>query len=341
MPDIAPFLDAPPMLPAPKLRGRVARTAPTLSDEQLAERRRQLVHATASDNTRRSYSSDVQHFLNWGGLLPTEEDTLIRYLIEHEQLLNSRTLAHRLAALSKWHVQLGFRDPTRSAEVRETLTGIQRTRGRPVRQAKALPVEDLTRIVRVLVAGSDLAALRDNALLQMGFLGGFRRSELVAITVENLLWEPQGLSVVLPRSKTDQLGQGLLRAIPYGEQGALCAASALRAWLHAAGIASGPVFRPLTRGGHVRAQALGGSSVSAILVLRAQQAGLPYVPELSAHSLRRGMATSAHRAGADAEAIKRQGGWKRDATVRGYIEEADRFENNALKAILAKNTTVR
>ncbi|MDO8729210.1 MAG: integrase, partial [bacterium] len=56
----------------------------------------------------------------------------------------------------------------------------------------------------------------------------------------------------------------------------------------------------------------------------------------SSHSLRRGMATSAYRAGADFKDIKRQGGWRHDGTVQGYIEEAGQFEENAAGRLLQK-----
>ena len=73
-----------------------------------------------------------------------------------------------------------------------------------------------------------------------------------------------------------------------------------------------------------------------ILETCAKMAALNYVPHLSSHSLRRGMATSAHRAGADFLDIKRQGGWRHDGTVQGYIEEAGRFTENAASALLRR-----
>ena len=124
--------------------------------------------------------------------------------------------------------------------------------------------------------------------------------------------------------------------IPYGEPGGCCPATALRRWLTAAGITSGPVFRRVTRWGVTGYNALDAGSVNSILEQCAIEAGLAYVPELSSHSFRRGLATSAHRSGADFSDIKRQGGWKSDATVNGYIEEANRFERNAAGSLLKR-----
>jgi integrase len=309
--------------------GRVAHLAPALTDAEIEAQLRVLQAAAVAKNTRRTYSSAVQQFLNWGGLLPTNEDTVLRYLVNHAQVLNPRTLSHRLSALSKWHVHQGFYDPTATPAVRAALSGVFKLYGVPKKQARALSLASLKQMVVTLTMDMSLAAVRDNALLQVGFLGGFRRSELVGIEVEDLLWEPQGLTIVLQRSKTDQTGQGMLRSIPYGDQAPLCGPTALRDWLRKSGITCGPIFRPMTRHGTVREQALGAGSVTTVLVLRAERAGLDHVPDFSAHSLRRGMATAASKAGASRRAIKNQGGWKTDAVVDSYIEDADRFEDNA------------
>ncbi|CAN7749250.1 site-specific integrase [Duganella sp. LjRoot269] len=309
--------------------GRVARLAPALTDAEIEAKLRVLQAAAVTKNTRRTYSSAVQQFLNWGGLLPADEDAVLRYLASHDEVLNPRTLSHRLSALSKWHIHQGFYDPTGAPAVRAALSGAFKLHGKPKKQARALSLASLKQMVMALTMDMSLAAVRDNALLQVGFLGAFRRSELVGILVEDLLWEPEGLTIVLQRSKTDQTGQGVLRSIPYGGQDSLCGPTALRDWLRKSGITNGPVFRPMTRHGTVRKQALGAGSVTSILVLRAERAGLDQVPEFSAHSLRRGMATAASKAGASRRAIKNQGGWKTDAVVDGYIEDAGRFEDNA------------
>lgn len=312
-----------------------------LVDAGLAARHRAFLAAATSDNTRRTYRSAIRHFQAWGGALPADESAVIRYLLAYADSLNARTLALRLTALSQWHVYQGFADPASTPTVRKTLAGIARLHGKPKKKAKALPLEDLETIVEKLHALGTTKALRDSALLQLGFFGAFRRSELAGLTVEDVRWEKQGLVITLPRSKTDQLGEGIVKAIPFGD-GVCCPATALRAWLDAAHIRTGPLLRTVNQWGHVGGKGLHASSINTILEGCARLAGLDYVPELSSHSLRRGMATSAHRAGADFQAIKRQGGWRHDGTVHGYIEEAGRFEENAAGSLLkAKGKPVR
>lgn len=165
------------------------------------------------------------------------------------------------------------------------------------------------------------------------FFGEMRRSELVAIEMQHIGWVAEGIEIMLPRSKTDQLGEGIVKAIAYSD-GPCCPASALRAWLDVGGIKSGPVFRAISKWGVVGGTALGEGSVNTVLSSWGTLAGPDYVPDLSSHSLRRGMATSAYRAGADFRDIKKQGGWRHDGTVQGYIEEAGRFTENAAGSLL-------
>ncbi len=321
------------------LLGNLAkRTGSTLiSEPEMQERHRRFISAATSENTRRTYRSAIRHFYAWGGALPCDSGAVLRYLLAYSDSLNPRTLALRLTALAQWHVFQGFPDPTADPNVRKTLKGITRTHGKPKKKAKALPIEDLELIVAKLELDASLIALRNNALIQVGFFGALRRSELAALMVEELAWEPDGLVITLARSKTDQEGEGVAKAIPYGSpDGICCPVRALKRWLEAAGIASGPLFRRVSRWGVVGPEPLYDGSINDILEACAAKAGLPYAPELSGHSLRRGLATSAHRSGADFQDIKRQGGWKHDGTVQGYIEEAGRFESNAALTLLRR-----
>ncbi len=101
----------------------------------------------------------------------------------------------------------------------------------------------------------DLAGKRDRALLLIGWAGAFRRSELVALTVEDLVETTEGLVVIVRRSKTDQEGAGRKVGVPHGST-SLCPVTAFQSWLSLAHITSGPVFRKVDRHGHVGPRAL-------------------------------------------------------------------------------------
>lgn len=326
-------------LPALPKNSPIRTSGMVLTEQEMHERHRQFIAAATTDNTRRTYRSAIRHFLGWGGVLPCEPAMVLRYLLAHAGGLNPRTLALRLTALSQWHLFQGFADPTDHPEVHKTLKGITRTHGKPKRKAKALPIEDLEVMVAMLAPQDRLAAIRNTALLQIAFFGALRRSELVNLRVEDLAWEPDGLVILLSRSKTDQEGRGIAKAIPYGApDGLCCPVTALKRWLAAAGVTTGPVFRRVTRQGAIGAEALYAGSINAILVSCAAAAQLPYAPELSSHSFRRGLATSAHRAGANFRDIMRQGGWRHEGTVQGYIDEAGQFAENAAGSLLRRKT---
>ena len=99
----------------------------------------------------------------------------------------------------------------------------------------------------VATCADDLVGLRDRALLLLGFAGALRRSELCAIEVEHITWKPRSFELLIPRSKTDADGEGARLGIPRGKAEVTCPVRALQAWLKAAGIERGPVFRAITR----------------------------------------------------------------------------------------------
>ncbi len=330
------------------IRNATASQLSQLDDAELQRRHQAFLAAASADNTRRSYRSAIRHFLAWGGQLPCDSGLILRYLLSHAGHLNPRTLALRLTALSQWHKFQGFTDPTSHADVRLSLRGMQRTLGRPARQAAALNPELLQDLLNQLASDNSLHAQRDAALLQLGFYGAFRRSELAALTVEDLQFSTEGVVIRLKQSKTDQEHKGSYKAIPYAqlddaltntETGVyFCPVRALQVWLNRAGLSAGPIFRHINRWGQLAARPLYAGTISQILQKHLREAGLPYAEKFSAHSLRRGLATSAHRAGASLQEIKRQGGWRHDGTVQMYIEEAQLFSENAASKLLQKPT---
>ncbi len=285
-------------------------------------------------NTRRAYQAAIRQFEAAGGLLPAAEQDIARYVTNKASLLNPRTLSLHLTAISNWHCYQHLPDPTQTAQIRKLLKGIYRSHGKPKRKAKALHPEHIDKMVTHLHKQNNLKALRDSALVQLAYFGAFRRSELIAITVEHLRFETQGLLVLIPRSKTDQDGEGKIKALPYGKN-VVCPVNAVKKWLEISQIIHGAVFRAINRWDVLQPSPLHPDSVSTIIKALAKQCGFDFVDNLSSHSLRRGFATSAANIGADFEWIKRQGGWKNDSTVREYIEEGQLFDKNAASKLMA------
>ena len=307
-------------------------TISTNIDLTLQNQQNYLIKATA-DNTRRAYQAAIRQFQSSGGLLPATEQDIASYITNKAPVLNPRTLSLHLTALSHWHCYQQLPDPTQIPQIRKLLTGIYRSHGKPKRKAKALHPEHIETIVAYLGQQNNLKALRDTALVQLAYFGAFRRSELIAINVEHLRFESQGMLVLVPRSKTDQDGTGKIKAVPCGNN-LVCPVNAIKKWLEHAKITKGAVFRSINRWNILQSAPLHPDSISIIIKALARKCGFDFINDLSSHSLRRGFATSAANFGADFEWIKRQGGWKNDSTVREYIEEGQLFDKNAAGKLL-------
>ncbi|MBV8802856.1 MAG: site-specific integrase, partial [Gammaproteobacteria bacterium] len=136
------------------------------------------IAAATSENTRKAYRSDIRHFEQWGGKLPATPELLIMYLQHFAALLNPRTLRRRLIAIKHWHTYQHFSDPTLNPIVLKTIIGIMRIHSKPKKKARPLSPLDLQVIIEKLHSNNCLIAQRDNALLQIGFFGALRRSEI-------------------------------------------------------------------------------------------------------------------------------------------------------------------
>jgi site-specific recombinase XerD len=197
---------------------------------------------------------------------------------------------------------------------------------RPLRKAQPLELEPLARLLEPIDT-STLAGLRDRAMLLLGFAAALRRSELVALDVEDLHFDPsRGLLVTIRRSKADQEQEGAQVAVPYAQEPNRCAVRALRRYLDAAGIHHGPAFRQIRRGDNLTDRRLSDQSVALIIKQRAQAAAVPPAL-LSGHSLRAGYATAAAAAGVEERKIANVTRHRNLPVLRGYIRAATAFDD--------------
>jgi site-specific recombinase XerD len=302
----------------------------------LAEQTARFICAAKSGSTRRAYAADLADFQRFAirhslPFLPSTPETVVLYMADLASRLTVSTIRRRMAAITSAHREAGYADspasPRRHYVVREVLAGIKRTLGTAQQGTAPLLTGDIRRIVAA--TPNNLLGLRDRALVLVGFSGAFRRSELASILeVEDLAFTEGGLYIRLRRSKTDQEQQGRNVAVPLGEHPETCPVRALRSWLEAAVITSGPVFRSVDRHGHVSAHALSPRSIAKILKCGALRAGID--PTLIAgHSLRAGMVTQAALNGSKEREIARTTGHHSDDMVRRYVRVADPFQGIA------------
>ena len=282
-------------------------------------------------NTRRSYESAIRHFeIEWGGLLPATIDNIARYLAEHAESHSLNTLKHRLAALSRWHQDHGFPDPTKAPKIRQVVKGIKAMHPAQEKRAKPLELDILQRVCEslenarkaALNQGDTAGALRhsrDRALVLLGFWRGFRSDELVNLRIEFIEIKPgEGMTCFLPRSKGDRQLAGRTYSTPALSR--LCPVEATAAWLGIAKLTDGPLFRKIDHWGHLSNDGLASGSIIPMLRRLLDQAGVADTGEFSSHSLRRGFANWARLSGWDMRQLMDYVGWRDVKAAMRYLD---------------------
>ena len=231
----------------------------------------------------------------------------------------------RIAAIAHFHEAAGHPSPMAHPIVKATWKGMRRSIGIAQKGKSALTIDGL----RPIVAGfaDRRIDVRDRALLLLGFGAALRRSEIVALDVGDLAFVPEGASVLIRRSKTDQEGAGVLLGVPFGSNPDTCPVRA-QAWLAVLDDASpgAPLFVALNRHWQT-GERLCGRAVARIVARRCAAAGL--AGDFSGHSMRAGFVTTAVANGVDALEISNQARHKSLDMVKRYSRPATIWKSNA------------
>ena len=277
-------------------------------------------------NTLRAYKADYKDFTGFcikNGFkpMPSEPKVISLYLTYLSKSCKFSTLKRRLASISVIHRLSGQYIDTKHPMITENLMGIKRIMGSYQKAKKPILINDLKLIVDVIDKDrNEENRFKNKALMLVGFSGGFRRSELVAIDYEDLDFVPEGVKIFVKRSKTDQSGEGMTKGIPYFSNSNYCPVISLKNWLEKLEIKSGKIFD------------MSDKSVALTIKKYTGLAGLDS-DKYSGHSLRSGFATSTAELGAEERSIMAMTGHKTTQMVRRYIQEANLFKNNALNKI--------
>ena len=279
-----------------------------------------------ANNTLRAYQSDYRDFslfCSKNGLssMPTQPKIVALYITHLSKFSKFSTLKRRIASISVIHKLKGHYLDTKHPIIMENLHGIKRTLGSRQKAKKPLLINSLKKIIKA-IDQEKKERDRDRALILIGFAGGFRRSELVSILKEDVELVDEGVKILIKKSKTDQSGEGSVKAIPYFQNQEFCPVIALKKYMSLKKFNSNSekIFK------------LSDKSVALIIKKYAQIAGLDPT-KYAGHSLRSGFATTAAEFGAEERNIMTMTGHKTTQMVRRYIQEANLFKNNALNKI--------
>ena len=291
-------------------------------------------------NTVRAYKSDFNDFglfcaQNGFKSLPSEPKIVALYLT-YLSTKNAKmsTLKRRLVSIGVIHKLKGHYLDTKHPSIIENIMGIKRRKGSIQNGKKPLLISSLKIIIDVIDQQNKekIKILRDRSIILIGFSGGFRRNEIVSLNYDDLDFVPEGLKIKIKRSKTDQFGEGAIKALPYFDNSQYCPVVSLKNWIDIAKINSGSLFRRFSKGSRLTEKRLTDQTVALLIKEYLQLAGIDN-KNYSGHSLRSGFATSAAESGAEERSIMAMTGHKSSEMVRRYIKEANLFKNNALNKI--------
>jgi site-specific recombinase XerD len=295
------------------------------------ERAASYAEDALAKNTRKTYASAWRKFVAWcderqfDPYGPRGQVAIyLAWLADEGAKVSTVSIA--LCAVSKAFEVKGLPSPREDRAVRLVYQGVRRRVGIAPEQVEAILPQHLRSMVECLpepVERERLRTLRNRAILTLGWVGGMRRSEIVALDVADVKEVPEGLALTIRRSKTDQEGKGRTIAIPYGAWLQTCPVRNLRAWQEAAGVAEGSLFRTVTPDGMgVRPWALTDRQLANMVKQAAKRANVE--GRFSGHSLRAGLVTSAVRAGKQIKSIQAVTGHKTLSEVERYTRDADR-----------------
>ena len=290
-------------------------------------------------NTLRAYKSDFRDFeffcaKHGFNTLPTEPKIISLYLTYLSKFKKVSTLRRRIVSISMIHKLKGHYLDTKHPLIIENLMGIKRTKGSIQKGKKPLLINHLKLIINVINQEKicEIKKARDKAIILIGFGGGFRRTELVNLDHEDLEIVPEGIKIMIKRSKVDQFGEGMIKGLPYFTNQEYCPVINLKRWLELSKIKTGPIFRRFAKGSSITKDRLTDQTVVLLIKNYLSLAGIDN-SNFSGHSLRSGFATVAAEAGADERSIMAMTGHKTTQMVRRYIKEANIFKNNALNNV--------
>ncbi len=307
----------------------------TLKEETLLN-----LKSSKADNTIRAYKSDFRDFgifcaKNGFKSIPSEPKIVSLYLT-HLSTKNLRmsTLKRRLVSIGVVHKLKGHYLDTKHPSIIENIMGIKRRKGSVQKGKKPILINYLKQIINVIDQqnGENIKKQRDRSIILIGFSGGFRRNEIVSLDYNDLDFVSEGLKLNLKRSKTDQFGEGLTKALPYFDNPKYCPVLSILKWIEISKINSGPLFRRLTKSSNLSENRLTDQTVALLIKKYLQLAGIDN-KDYSGHSLRSGFATSAAEAGVEERNIMAMTGHKSTEMIRRYIKEVNLFKNNALNKI--------
>lgn len=307
---------------------------------RVREVRERILNAGKAANSLRTYASSWKAFTAWctqagRQALPASVETVECFISwSINEKFRVATLEIRICAIRHYHALSGYEMPGGSAMNRFLHNAKRDLKETPVGRAALTPAH-LRRIARKHFNGTPLQ-VRDWTMILLGFAAGWRRSEIAGLQLSDVKFVRRGVTLWLPSSKTDQIGEGRSVAIQQGEKEQTCPVRTLRKWLAFRGDWDGPLFvrfTPRNQAMTHRGISRTGDRVYEVVKRSLEEIGVDPT-NFGAHSLRAGMITAAAEAGATELSIMMRTGHRQSASLRQYIRPIEAFRLNPLAGVL-------
>jgi len=316
--------------------------AVTVTREDVAD----LAAHVRAKETLRVYASHRREFEAWAAregydpAAPTSEQ-IAAYLIALDKAgVKTATMLGKRAALV-----YAFGGVAKAQGVQDVAGAIRRRRGAALTDDSVQGVKGNASKSKAALGDVELRticanppqgvkAIRDRAILLVGFWGAFRRSELVALNAQDVTFTSDGLEIYIAKSKTDQTGEGFIKPLAAHKDKRLDPVAALQAWLNVSGVTSGPIFRR-TVAGRVMGKRITPQVVALVVKDAARRIGLN-AKVFAAHSLRSGYVTTLRKRGVSDRTLKATSGHKSDKMLDHYDKRGVREAMSELTATFSR-----
>ncbi|HEX4378000.1 MAG TPA: site-specific integrase [Steroidobacteraceae bacterium] len=277
-------------------------------------------------NTLRAWRADWVIYDAWArrcnlSPIPAAPELIAAYVRESAAAKKPATVRRYLATIARAHLAAGLVNPCASEPVRLAVKAMTRAQSVRQRQAHALGWAEISKFIET--SGEGLRAERERALLCVAYDSMARRSELVALDIEDLTLLEDGTGrVLIRRSKVDQGGEGAVAYL------ACETVRHLQRWLERAGIHSGALFRRLIGRERVGAR-LHADQIADIYKRVASWVGMQAedVRQVSGHSIRVGATQDLLALNIDLASVMQAGRWKSTAMPMRYGERVLASQN--------------
>ena len=308
-----------------------------------------IAEHSVAEATRKAYFVQWGRFVEWcegqhTTALPATPLTVATYLNDRATGGASvSTVNQARCAIGKIHEWAGEDNPTKRSPVPVVVESIRRRDGTRPEKKRAATLDEVRQMVEATppapgepvpdpgadrgVYAAHLRGIRNRAVLLVGFATACRRSEIASMEAGHVTEVDGGLEILIPRSKSDQTGEGITKGVPYGNDPATCPVRALRRWTDTAAVEEGPIFRPVRNDAAIPPRAVTGQTIRNVVTAAAKRAGLDDPKSYAGHSLRSGWITEAARGGAPLTHVQKHAGHADSAQTAEYFQRVNLIDD--------------